>query len=526
MYDLIIKNGTVIDGTGTKEKFKADVAVHNGVIVKVGDVGTVEAKKIVDAKGLYVAPGFIDVLSHSDTNLTLFSMPGQESLVSQGVTTIIGGNCGYSLAPLVSGNVIDAEQRWTNPSLFNVDWLRMSEFLAKLEEKKLAVNFGTLTGYNTLIKGILKSEYRQPSRQENEIASFLLDQSFREGSGGLSIGFAYLYQDKNFADHLESLFATAKKHAKIVTVHLKDESNTFLDSLHGAIALAREFNAPLHVSHLKVVGKQFWQNFQKAIQAIEEAAAAGVSITFDMFPYASSALASYLLLPAWVKVGGPEMIIKRLQNSFERKQVVKDLAAQKIDYDKITIASRAPDSVFIGKTITEIANGFGVSPEEAIIDLLLGSHLKVIAFAHVLHEGNVQMGVAHPLSIIGSSGAGYSIPLAAQSHDLPHPRSFGTFPRFLKKYVIEKKLLSWEQAIKKITGTPAKLFAIKNRGVIREGNHADLVVFDPQTLTDAATFQNPYQYSKGMEAVFVNGEIAYEKKSFTNVFSGKVLRFL
>lgn len=526
MYDLIIKNGTVIDGSGVKEKFKADIAVHNGVIVKVGDIGAAQAKKIIDAEGLYVAPGFIDVLSHSDTNLTLFTMPGQESLVSQGVTTIIGGNCGYSLAPLISGNVIDAEQRWTNPAQINIDWLRMSEFLAKLEEKKLAVNFGTLTGYNTLVKGILKNEYRQPSRQENEIASFLLDQSLKEGSGGMSIGFAYLYQDKNFADHFESLFATVKKQKKMVTIHLKDESDKFLDSLHAALALAREFDTPLHISHLKVVGKQFWRNFQKAIHAIEEASASGVSVTFDIFPYASSALALYLLLPAWVKVGGPEMIMKRLKNSFERAQVIKDLAQQEIEYDKITIASRAPDSVFVGKTMAEIAKGFGVSAEEALIQLLLGSQLKVIAFAHVLDEGNIQMGVAHPLSVIGSSGAGYVVPSPTQRGDLPHPRSFGTFPRFLRKYVIEKKALSWEQAIAKATGTSARLFGITNRGTLTEGNSADIVVLDPKTIGDTATFQDPYHYSRGVEAVFVNGASAYEKRGFTNAFSGKVLRFL
>ncbi|MCR4323111.1 MAG: amidohydrolase family protein [Candidatus Azambacteria bacterium] len=525
MYDLIIKNGTVIDGSGTKEKFMADVAVHNGVIVRVGAIEDMEAKKIIDAEGLYVTPGFIDVLSHSDTNLTLFTMPGQESLISQGVTTIIGGNCGYSLAPLISGNVIDAEQRWTDPAQINVDWLRMSEFLEKLEEKKLAVNFGTLTGYNTLIKGILKNEYRQPSRQENEIASFLLDQSLQEGSGGMSIGFAYLYQDKNFADHLESLFATVKKQKKIIAIHLKDESNTFLDSLHATIALAREFDSPLHISHLKVVGKRFWHNFQKAIQAIEEASASGVSVTFDMFPYASSALALYLLLPAWVKVGGPEMIMKRLKNSFERAQVIKDLAEQAIDYERITIASRAPDGVFVGKTLAEIAKGFGTNPEEAIIQLLLGSNLKVIVFAHVLNEGNIQMGVAHPLSIIGSSGAGYSMAPPPQQRDLPHPRSFGTFPRFLRKYVVDKKLLSWEHAIAKITGTPARLFGVKRRGILKEGNSADIVVFDPRIISDVATFQNPYQYSKGVEMVLVNGACAYEKKGFTHAFSGKVIRF-
>lgn len=524
MYDILIKNGTVIDGSGAKEKFVADIAVQNGMIARIGDLKGAEAKTIIDAAGRYVTPGFIDVLSHSDTNLTLFTEPGQESLVSQGVTTIIGGNCGYSLAPLVSGNVIDAEQRWGVPSQINVDWQRMSEFLDKLGEKKLAVNFGTLTGYNTLIKGILKGEHRQPSAQENEIAGFLLDQSLAEGSYGLSAGFAYLYQDKHFSDHMESVYAAAKKHGGIVAVHLKDESDKFLDSLHAALASAREYGFPLHVSHLKVINRKFWPNFKKAIEAIEDAAAEGISVTFDMFPYASSGLMLYLLLPAWVKVGGPEMMGKRLRSSFERSQIVNDLRAQGIEYDKLTIASRAPDAVYVGKTIAEIAENMGISPEDAIVELLLGSRFQVIAFAHVLDEVNVAMGIGHPLSIIASSGAGYPAPRSGSLGDLPHPRSFGTFPRLFRKYVIEKKVLTWEQAVAKITGVPAQRFGIGKRGLLKEGYHADIAVLFPDAIRDRATFVNPYQFSEGVSAVIVNGAPAFLDGTHTGRFSGAPLR--
>ena len=525
MYDIIIKNGTVIDGSGIKEKFVADVAVEKDVIVRIGDLKDAQAKTVIDATGLYITPGFIDVLNHSDTYLTLFTEPGQESLLSQGITTIIGGNCGYSLAPLVSGNVIDSEQRWTNHSQINVDWLKTAEFLDKLKEKKLAVNFGTLTGYNTLIKGILKGEYRQPSPQENEIAAFLLEQSLMEGSCGLSIGFAYLSQDRHFSDHLESVYAAVKKHNKIVTIHLKDESDKFLDSLHAAIDHAREFGFSLHISHLKVVNRKFWPNFKKAIEAIERAAEQGVSVTLDVFPYASSGLMLYLLLPAWVKVGGPEMMGKRLHNTFERAQIIKDLRAQAIEYDKITIASRAPDAVYIGKTIAEIAQNMGMSPEDVIVELLIGSRFQVIAFAHVLDEVNVGMGVGHPLSLIASSGVGYEMHPATSRADLPHPRSFGTFPRLFRKYVIEKKVLTWEQAVAKITSVPARRFGIAGRGELREGYHADITLFSPETIRDKATFKDPYQYSEGVVGVIVNGKKACMHGAYTKYFSGSPLYF-
>ncbi len=523
MYDLIIKNGQVIDGSGEKEMFKADVAVEGDKIARIGFLGHLDAKVKIDAHGMYVMPGFIDVLNHSDTYLTLFTSPRQESIVSQGVTTVIGGNCGYSLAPLVSGNVIDSEEKWTNPSQINIDWLRMSEYLDKLREKKFAVNFGTLTGYNTLVKGVLKSEYRQPTSQENEITQFLLEQSLQEGSFGLSLGLAYLYQDRHLTDHLEDIFEAVAQHDKIVTVHLRDESNQFLDSLSAVLHLAEEKGVKLHISHLKVIGKQFWPNFRKAVLAIEEARKKEVQVSYDIFPYASSATLLYLLLPAWVKVGGPEMIMRRLKNSFDRKQVVKDLEAQELEYDKITVASRAPDQVFIGKTVAGIARNLGVSGAETIVELLLGSLLQVIVFAHVLDEANVQMGLAHPYALVASSGAGYAVEPVRFLSDLPHPRSFGTFPRLFWRYVREKKLLSWEEAVAKVTSVPARLFGIRNRGLLKEGGFADFAVCDPHAIRDTATFENPYQYSKGVQHVIVNGALTFSAGASSGNLPGKVL---
>ncbi len=523
MYDVLIKNGTILDGSGVKSKFKADVALSGGVISRIGNLGGAQAKKVIDATGLYVAPGFIDALNHSDTNLTLFTVPTQDSLVSQGITTIIGGNCGYSLAPLVSGNVMDSQQHWGSVTQINIDWLRMSEFLARMSEKKLNVNFGTLTGYNTIVKGLAHDESKNLNSQQREIASFLLDQSQFEGSLGVSLGLAYLHHDQSFEDSLEHIFSLAKKRRNIVTVHLRDESDRFLDSLRSVIRQARREETALHISHLKVIGKKHWPNFQEAIVLIEQAAAEGLRVSFDVFPYASSGLELYLLLPHWAKQGGRDEIMKRLTVAAERRQIIKDISSQHIDYEKITIASLAPDAVFVGKTIADIARNLNVSGEEAIIEMLAGSRLAVIAFAHVLDEHNVQMAIAHPLSLVASSGAGYKAERVKGFSDLPHPRSFGAFPRFFKKYVREKPLLSWEHAVAKITSIPARVFHLSQRGLLAEHYSADIVIFNPECISDMATFENPYQFSRGISSVLVNGMLTFnEGKTLTN-FPGKIL---
>src|SRR3989344_1385499 len=531
MYDLIIKNGTIIDGTG-KEAYKADICVLDDKIVGIGSFQYELAKTEIDATDLIVAPGFIDVLNHSDTYLTLFTMPSQESLVTQGVTTIIGGSCGYSLAPLVSSNAMETVQKWANPDQINVDWLKMSEFLNCLSAKKMSLNFGTLVGFNTLIKGVLKNEHRSPTETEKEIMGNLFKQALDEGAFGLSVGMAYWHLREDPGNTLEYFFKiTAEKYA-IVSVHLKDEWDKFLDSLIAILYKAKTTNAKTHISHLKVIGKKFWGNFDKAIKELEKNHQEGVKISFDVFPYASSALALYLLLPSWAKDGGNDAVLDRLKDPFDRKQILKDLKTQEIDFDKITIASFSTgplenakqNMLFVGKTISEIAKDWQTTGEEAIIDLLSASKLNVIVFANLLDEANVKTAIVHPLSVIASAGAGYNLSKINSISDLPHPKSFGAFPRFLRKYIKENNLLSLEQAIEKITSKPAKLFGIKNRGLIQKGNFADLVIFDPGEITDKATFKNPYQYSAGMKEVLVNGQFALHEGKFVKSFSGKVLK--
>lgn len=525
MYDIIIKNGEIIDGSGRK-RYKADVAIVKGVIARIGTLGSAPAKIILDSKGLAVTPGFIDALSHSDTYLTLFNMPGQESMISQGVTTLMGGNCGYSLAPLVSSQTLYAEQHWANdPASINVDWLKTSEFLDNLNGKRLAVNFGTLTGYNTVARGVLKDSYRAMNRQENDIAAFLIEQSLKDGAFGLSLGLAYLHHNGDREQSFDDLFKSVARNNKIVTTHLRDEGGNFLDSLNSILHQIKNNRVPAHISHLRVIHKDYWRNFQKAINLMNKATKEGLEISFDVFPYASSSLALYLLLPQWAKKGGANMILKRLRNSFEKKQIIRDLKKAELDYTKMTAASLAPD-IFIGKTLGEISDSFGKSGEETLCELALVSNLQAIVFMHTLDESTLEMAITHPLSIIASSGAGYNTAYHALSSDLPHPRSFGTFPRLLSKYARDKKIISLEEAIAKITGRPAEIFGIKKRGLVKEGYSADIAVFDPGAIKDKATFQNPYQYSQGVVDVLVNGSFVYKDGCFVKNYPGAILRAL
>ena len=523
MYDILIKNGEVADGSG-KAKYKADVAVADGRIAKIGKLENARAKIILEADDLVVAPGFIDVLSHSDAYLTLFTAPGQESAVSQGITTIIGGNCGYSLAPLASSQTLIAEQRWTdNPAQINVDWLKMGEFLECLKGKKIAVNFGTLAGYNTIARGLLENSHRPLNQYESEIALFLVEQALDEGALGISLGLAYLNQNGHREKHLGAVFDKVKERGKIITAHLGDEWGNFLDSLNFILKLAEEHKTAVHISHLKVFHEKYWPNFRRAITLIEEAKKNGAKISFDIFPYASSSLPLYLLLPDWVKNGEPDLIIKRLKNNFDREKIVKDLAARELDFSKMTVASLSPD-LYIGKTVAEIARNFGLNGEETVCELLLASNLRVVVFAHLLDETALEMAAAHPLSLVGSSGAGYSLSqISGSDKNLPHPRSFGSFPRFFRKYTREKKLLALEEAVAKVTARPAELLGIKNRGLLKEGYFADVTVFDPAAISDKATFQNPFQYSEGVANVIVNGAPVYNRGYFIKNFPGAVL---
>ncbi len=522
MYDIIIKNGTIIDGTG-KKMFIGDIGVKEKKIKGIGDLRNEKADIIINAQGQYVTPGFIDVNNHSDTYWRIFLNPNLESLIHQGITTIIGGNCGSSLAPLVNKNIIQTIQKWTDIRLVNLNWLSMKEFLDELERKKISVNFATLVGHATLRRGFLGDEARSLKAGELKTMEKILEKSFKEGAFGFSTGLVYTHARLASKEEIVRMAKIVKKYNGVYATHVRGESEELIEAVKEAIEIAKESKVNLQISHLKAIGKKSWPLMEKAIKMIEKANADGININFDVYPYTVTGSVLYVLLPDWVAEGGKKMMIHRLKDPVIKKKLIKEMREDRSDYSKVVISISPLNKTLSRKNIVEIAVAQDKSVEEAIIDILIASEGRVITMMEVLSEKNVSRSIAHPLSIISSNGSGYNLNHKS-SGELVHPRNFGSFPRILSSYVRKRNILSWEEAINKMTGKPAEKYSIKKRGTIKNGNFADLVVFNPKTIEDLATPDNPYQYSKGIGWVIVNGGIVLENGKHNGQRNGEVLR--
>jgi N-acyl-D-amino-acid deacylase len=523
MYEILIKNAIIIDGA-RNSKYKSDLAVAGGRIQKIKkEIDAQSAKKTIDAENLYLCPGFIDLNNHADTFLTLFTIPGQESLLKQGITTILGGNCGSSLAPLVSPNVISAIQKWADISELNLNWLSFSEYLKVLKTKAIGVNFASLVGHSTLRRGLLKDEFREAKPKEIKTMCEMLKQAMKQGAFGLSTGLAYSHAKIANQKEIADLTKIVKSFEGLYSTHIRGEAEELIPALEETIELAKKTAVNTEILHLKAMGKKNWSSMHKAIDLLNSAGK--VKINFDLYPYTSTGSVLYILLPDWVAEGGRKMLLQRLKDPAIKQKVIKEMQEKKeYEYSKITLAMSPVYKSFIGKKITEIAEAQNVSIEEAIINMLLISEDKVIVFLDTLSEENIEKELAHDLSFVASDGAGYNLEFQKKKNDLVHPRCFGAFPRILAKYVVAKHILGWEEAIYKMTFGPAQKIGLKDRGLIKQGLWADIVLLDPEKINDRATFENPYQYPEGIKYVLINGKIAIENSAYTGLKAGKILQ--
>jgi len=522
MFDIIIKNGTIIDGTG-KKMFPGDIGIKENKIKEIGNLQNERAEKIIDAKGKYVSPGFVDINNHSDTYWRIFLNPELQSLVYQGITTIVGGNCGSSLAPLANKEIIQTIQKWADINLVNLNWLSMKEFFEELEKRKLAVNFATLTGHATLRRGIVRDEVRNLSEGELKLANKMLEKSLKDGSLGFSTGLVYTHAKLASKSEIVKMARTVKKMGGVYTTHIRGEAEELIQAVKEAIDVAKESGVSLQISHLKAIVRKSWPLFEKALKMIEKASKEGVNINFDVYPYTITGSVLYVLLPDWVAEGGKKMMVHRLRDKAIREKLLKEMQENNFDYSKVIISISPLDKTLNRKKIVDIAKAQDKTVEETILDILIASEGRVITMMNVLSEKNVIKALEHPLSIISTNGAGYNIEHRS-SGELVHPRNFGSFPRVLARYVKEKKILSWEEAIHKMSGKPAEKFKIKNRGKIRKGNFADVVVINPSTIEDLATPENPYQYSKGIDYVIVNGKLVLNNGKLEDVKAGRAIK--
>ncbi len=500
-----------------------DLGINGDKISAVGNLENSSAQITIDALGKYVVPGFIDITNHSDTRLTLFKYPHLESLVMQGVTTIIGGNCGASLAPLGSREAIDAIRKWADPSEVNIDWATLDEFLNTVARLTPGVNFGTFIGYGTLRRGVIGNEVRPLTFEEKWAVKNMLRQGITEGAFGLSLGLAYGHEKISTTEEIIEIGKILQETGGIIKIHLRSEGSDLLASVNEAVRIGRETGVPIQISHLKAIGKKSWPYLRKALEFIEKINSSdGLQINFDVSPYHSTGSPLYLLIPHWARQGGFDELFKRIKNYPDKQRIIEALKSHTLHFDKILITSAKIKSI-VGHTLAEVAEHSGLSPEEALLDTIRANEGRVTILGKTLSRKNTELEVENKNSFLASDGEGVSQEYA-KSGNLIHPRSFGAFPHFWHYFVNDKKSLEPAEALKKITSGPAEKLGIEKRGALKRGNYADVVIFDPRLIKDRAGYKNPFSYPAGIEWVIINGQVVVERGRYLGVRVGKALK--
>lgn len=525
VFDIIIKGGIVYDGQGGPP-FAADIGIRRGFINSIGKLGNDRGAAVIDARGLAVCPGFIDVHDHSD--LGLLANPNAESVVHQGITTIVSGQCGSSPFPVVAATL--EEQRENARRVYGVDWSwnDMTGFLARLEKRGIAVNYATLVGNGPIRAAVVGLADRPATLQEIGLMKELVAEHLQAGAFGLSSGLEY--QPSGFArtEEITELGRVVARFSGVYATHMRDEGDRLLESLEEAIGSARESGVRVQISHFKTAYMRNWPKVSPALASIERAHAQGIDIFCDRYPYIAASTGLDLYFPRWAKEGTVEDFLRRLKDPSQDaalRAAVAEAEKKLGSWDKVVISSVLSEKnrPLQGRDILAAAREAGRDPYTFMRDLILEERNSVGMVAFIMSEDNLKKILAHPLVGVGCDGSAVA-PYGILSRDKPHPRNYGTFPRALGKYVRDEKILPLETMIRKITSVPAARFGFAKRGAVKPGYAADLVVFDPARIKDRATWQDPHQYPEGITHVIVNGRLAVEHNRHTGALAGRVLR--
>lgn len=492
--DILLKGGTVFDGSGADGQV-GDVAIRDDRIVGVGKFDCKAAKWIIDCQGLVVAPGFIDLHNHSDSQMVSPRTRANVNYLMQGCTTIVTGNCGSG--PIAVG-----------------------EYYAKINAAGAGTNVAHLLPQGTLRGHVIGSVQRAATRDEIRKMRDIADEAMRDGAWGMSTGLIYV--PSSYAD-TEELIEIAKivgQHGGLYASHIRGEGKDLLDSVKEAIRIGRESNCPTHISHFKASGQEAWGLIRPAAQLIEEARQQGLKVTADQYPYtASSTSLDATLLPTWSLAGGRGKLIERL-NDKEQFARIRDVIEQKLaksrDGAAIRIAAHAAKPNWVGRSLAEIAKDERSTPLDIALRIFRNGGASIVHFS--MNEEDVRFAMTLPWVATASDGSA-KVPAS----DKPHPRSYGTFSRKLGEYAIKENVLSLAAAIRSSTSLPAEILGLTDRGTLKVDAFADVVVFDPKTIRDTATFDNPHQYATGMRYVFVNGDVAVKDGEATGALAGRAL---
>ncbi len=521
MFDLVIEGSKVIDGTGNPW-FKADVAVAKGRIIGVGDLGT-DAKRIVDADGFVVAPGFIDTHSHSD--LMLIVEPNAQQKIMQGITTEVVGQDGLGEAPIreelvedwrkyLSGLNGDPDIEWS--------WRSFGEYLDTLEKARPATNVAALVGHGNLRLLTMGMENRSPTSSELEEMKEILSSSMMEGACGMSTGLIYPPCVYAGTEELAELCSVVAVNGGVFVVHMRNEGNKLFESIEEVIAIGRKSRVPIQISHFKSSGERNWGKVVEALGLLEKARKGGNDINIDQYPYIAGSTFLSSLLPIWIHEGGTQMMLNRLRDSDIRRRLVEEMEegerGEDWGWDNVIVTSVKTEvnKRFEGKNLEQICEVRRQAPLEALFDLVLEEENAVTMVSFSMSEDDIRTVMRSPFQMVCTDG----IVLGR-----PHPRAYGSFPRVLGRYVREQ-ILTIEEAVRKMTSMPAQRFMMLDRGLIKPGMNADITVFDPEVVIDTATYENPIRFPKGIEYVIVNGEITVDRGEHTGCRNGKILRHL
>ncbi|HEY1023625.1 MAG TPA: D-aminoacylase [Sphingobacteriaceae bacterium] len=496
--DVLIKNGKVIDGTGNSWYY-GDVAVKDGKILRIGKNLTLPATKVIDAKGLVIAPGFIDVHGHIEGGI--ITHPTADNYIYDGVTTVITGNCGSS-----AGNI--------------------RRFFQEIDSVKTSINVATLIGHNSVRGQVMNRDKRKPTAGEQKRMEQMVEQAMKEGAVGLSTGLIYIPGAYADTEEVIGLAKASAKHNGLYASHIRNEENKAAEAINEAINIGKQADIPVQISHFKIGGKINWGKSSQMLSLVENARLEGWDVTIDQYPYTASSTNLGVRLPDWAFAGGNDSLLFRLRNAAIRSQIKKEMLEQLNDYkfenySYAVVANYGADRKLNGKSITEINIIMGRRPDaaneaETIMDMIEKGGAQMVY--HSMNEDDVRTIMKYPFAMVGADAG-----VRAFGVGMPHPRGYGSNARILGKYVRDEKVISLEEAIRRMTSLAAQKFNLRDRGMLREGMAADVVVFDENTVQDLSTFTEPHAYSKGFKYVLVNGQLVVEDEKHLGTRSGRSL---
>ena len=529
-FDLVITNGHIVDGTGSPW-YSGDIGIRDGRIAAIGNLSTAARKRTFDAKGKVVAPGFVDMLGQSET--TILVDPRLPSKIYQGITTEITGE-GGSAAPLNDAIIANDRPGYEHYKI-NPDWRTFRQYFSRLEKQGMGINLASYVGATQVRRMVLGDADVQPTPEQLEKMKALVRDAMRDGAVGVSTALEYAPAPYAKTEEIIALASEASKFGGIYATHMRNESVSVLEAIDEAVRIGREAHIPVEIWHFKVAGKANWGHMPQSIARVNKARAEGVDVEADTYAYTAWFNTMSAFVPPWAHDGGDAKLIERLKDPATRARIRKDMETPSKDWDNEWVEISGPQDVMIGvvqnpalkkfqgKRLSEVAKILNKDPMDALFDLLIEDKAFTDCAVFGMSEPDVALALEQPWVSVDNDSSGTS-PEGILGEGHPHPRAYGAFPRILRKYVREEKKLTLEEAIRKFAALPAQRMRLTDRGVLKQGMWADVVVFDPETVRDLATFDDPNRLAEGMEYVLVNGVPVIENGKMTGALPGKVLR--